>query len=286
MSLEIVHEDKNNEEDACSSFIDLLNNSLIYFFMGLSFIVAPYAGKRIQKIGSKFLCQGSEKNNLKEITPKTNKHKIKNNDILFELLRIMSKARIENIPDLDSAVDCSKQMSNLIFNTDYYVSRFHCQLSLEEAISSYNKNYTRSRIDWIDTEIDEINNVQFLLPKISLTNLFGINIININIKNNSTYIKRYTKAIGTYIITDLNITDEIIDELFEIQEKIDDLNNDLKKCMNDDSIDEEIVQTVRDSIKIGKEKAQSIIDTLSNHAQKDKKEKELELYHKALSTNW
>lgn len=286
MSLEIVHEDKNNEEDACSSFIDLLNNSLIYFFMGLSFIVAPYAGKRIQKIGSKFLCQGSEKNNLKEITPKTNKHKIKNNDILFELLRIMSKARIENIPDLDSAVDCSKQMSNLIFNTDYYVSRFHSQLSLEKAISSYNKNYTRSRIDWIDTEIDGINKTQFLLPKISLTNLFGIKIININIKSNSPYIKRYTKAIGTYIITDLNITDEIIDELFEIQEKINDLNKDLQKYMNDDSVDEEIVQAVRGSIKIGEEKARSIIETLSKQAQTDKKEKELDLYHKALSTNW
>lgn len=285
MSLEIVREDKS-KESSCPPFIDLVNNSVIYFFMGLSFIVAPYAGKRIQEIGSKFLCQKPEKSNLKAITPKTNKHNIKNNDILFELLRIMSKARIENIPDLDSAVDCSKQMSNLIFNTDYYVNRFHSQLSLEKAISSYNKNYTRSRIDWIDTEIDGINKTQFLLPKISLTNLFGIKIININIKSNSPYIKRYTKAIGTYIITDLNITDEIIDELFEIQEKINDLNKDLQKYMNDDSVDEEIVQAVRGSIKIGEEKAQSIIEALSKQAQTDKKEKELELYHKALSTNW
>lgn len=276
MSLEIVQEDKS-KESSCPPFIDLVNNSVIYFFMGLSFIVAPYAGKRIQEIGSKFLCQKPEKSNLKAITPKINKHNIKNNGILLELLKIMETttgARYENYHIVNSA--CA--MKNIVEEKSDFDQ-------IKTLTHQYNRAFnTLGSVNWIRTNSSEF----FIIPKFTFQNLFGISILHVSF-NNQTFSPIETvfkKAVGTYIITDLNITDEIIDELFEIQEKINDLNNDLEKCMNDDSVDEEIVEAVRGSIKIGEEKARSIIETLSKQAQTDKKEKELELYHKALSTNW
>jgi len=286
MSSEIVKQEIGRASSG-NSFVDFMANTFVYFFMGLSFIVAPYAGKSILSLGSASLVKKSVNKALSSnVVSKKPKHQMKDNSSLQELLEIMKNSKRMGINAVDDVIELSKKMNDLIFGTSYSTNRFYKRYStLEEVVDAYNHAYRDFvNVDWV---YSEINNSQetVTIPKFSLTDLFGVKILHLSIKNNHHFSHiRYTKAIGSYIVSGANIPAETIDELFEIQEKIDELKADLESYENSsENVDEEIINAVKESIKIGQEKGESIVKTLTSDSLE---EKGFDLYQKALTMDW
>lgn len=271
MTLEIVTENKG-KQGLVTDLANLTINSFVYFIMGLSFIVAPYAGKKIQAIGSKHIRQ----NLTKSISAKKSKFNIKNNDILIELLEIIetSSERFHYWQ-----VDLFKPLSSIkkVIEDEKDFNK------IDKYVGQYNSARRNHSENFINTPQHQF----FVIPSFKVTDFFGLSLLEVDAGTpNDSLEFSFKKANGLYLLTDLNLTDETVHELFEIKEKIEELNKELKSYMSEDSVDDEIVQAVKNSIKIGEEKAQAIIETLSGDAQDIKREKAFDLYHKALSTEW
>lgn len=283
MSTEIVKQEVGRASSG-NAFIDFIANSFVYFFMGLSFIVAPYAGKNILYHGSANLVKKSVNSSVS----KKFKYQIKDNSSLRELLEIMKNGKKSNIDYIDDMIELSKKMSNLVFGTSYSTNRFYRNYStLEEVVTAYNRAYGNAgNVDWFHSEINN-RPESVIIPKFSLIDLFGVKILQVDVKNKSIAYDhqiRCTKAIGSYIVSDVSIPAETLDELFEIQEKIDELKADLESYKNSfESIDEEIINAVKESIKIGQEKGESIVKILTSDSLN---EKGIDLYQKALTMDW
>lgn len=262
---------------------------IIYFISGLFYVFAPFAGKHIDNFRSTMIKKNSVNNALtSNAVSKKFKYQIKDNSSLRELLEIMRNSKKSNIDDIDDMIELSKKMSNLIFGTSYSTNRFYRGYStLEEVVDVYNRVYKDvGNVDWFHSEINN-RPESVIIPKFSLTDLFGVKILQVDVKNKSiTYDHqiRCTKAIGSYIVSDVSIPAETLDELFEIQEKIDELKADLESYKNSfENVDEEIINTVKESIKIGQDKGESIVKILTSDSLN---EKGVDLYHKALTMDW
>lgn len=262
---------------------------IIYFISGLFYVFAPFAGRHIDNFRSTMIERNSVNNALtSNAVSKKFKYQIKDNSSLRELLEVMKNSKKENIGYIDDMIELSKKMSNLIFGTSYSTNRFYRHYStIEEVVNVYNRAYRNvGNVDWFYSEINN-RPESVIIPKFSLTDLFGVKILHVDVKNKNiaySHQIRYTKAIGIYIVSDVNIPGETLDELFEIQEKIDELKADLESYKNSfESIDEEIINAVKESIKIGQEKGESIVKILTSDSLN---EKGIDLYQKALTMDW